>query len=125
MKYKIDGMTFLDRMIHRTDSGGFVIWAETYLEDRGDQMTRADRAVIEKAQVLLGLLCQDSHHLEDALGCEAAAHSAARRVNIQQEIELRDLRKRCEVLERQVHDLRLWLDSGEIQVDETRVHPEG
>lgn len=125
MRYKNDGsMDLLHRIIHRTDGSAFILWTETYLEDRIDQMNNGDRKVIQKAQTLIHALLMDSDALESALGAEAAAHQAARRVNVQQEIEIRDLRQRLEVAERQVQDLRLFLDSGEIRINEEALHPE-
>jgi hypothetical protein len=123
MQYKNDGkMDLLHRIVNRTDAAGFQFWVETYLEDHAETMTRSDRAVIEKATLLLGKLFLDSAGLEDALGAEAAAHMAARRVNVQQEIELRELRKRVEVLERKNADLLAWLHSGELRVDDEVDH---
>lgn len=109
------GMELLHRISHRTDASGFILWTHTYLEDRADTITRSDRRVIEKANELLHALVMDSDQLENALGSEAAAHTAARRVNVHQEIELRELRERVEVLQRKNDDLRAWLHSGEIR----------
>lgn len=120
------GMDLLHRISHRTDASTFILWAQTYLEEREDTITRSDRKVIEKAMKLLHGLVMDSDQLENALGSEAAAHTAARRVTFQQEVELRDLRDRVEVLQRKNDDLRAWLHSGEIRnhEDET-LDPEG
>lgn len=111
------GMDLLHRITHRTDASIFILWSQTYLEDRADTITRSDRKVIDKANELLHALVLDSDQLENALGSEAAAHSAARRVNVHQEIELRDLRQRVEVLERKNRDLLAFLHSGEILHD--------
>lgn len=110
------GMDLLHRITHRTDASTFILWTHTYLEDRADTITRSDRRVIEKANELLHALVMDSDQLENALGSEAAAHTAARRVNVHQEIELRELRERVEVLQRKNADLRAWLHSGEMGI---------
>lgn len=110
------GMDLLHRITHRTNASGFILWSQSYLEERADTITRSDRRVIEKANELLHALVMDSDQLENALGSEAAAHTAARRVNLHQEIELRDLRDRVEVLQRKNDDLKAWLHSGEIRI---------
>lgn len=118
MLYKQTGMNLLERISRRCSAGGFVIWLlDNYLEEHGDRMSRSDLKVFKKSAEIIAGLEMDSYFLEDALGAEAAAHASERRVNIQQEIELRSLREERDLLKRQVESLRLFLDSGEIVVD--------
>ena len=102
---------FLNRLVHRSDGGGFAIYLEEYLKTRAQHMTRGDVAVLERAAFLIEILVLDSHELEDRLGQSRAAHQAERGVSVRQELRIRDLEEEVEMLKGQVEVCRRILDS--------------
>ena len=111
-------LDLLQRIHHRMVAGGFALYMLQHLEDEGERMRNKERDIIDRAATLLARVELQSHELEEAWELEASAHTAARRVNIQQEIEIHRLTKRVEMLERQVEEMGAFVDSGEIRIDE-------
>ena len=106
-------------------AGGFALYMLQHLEDEGERMRNKERDIIDRAATLLARVELQSHELEEAWELEASAHTAARRVNIQQEIEIHRLTKRVEMLERQVEEMGAFVDSEKSEsMKWTRKHKE-
>ena len=108
----------LHRIARRAEADGFVFWLEEYVKTRASTMTNAEKRIHEKSREHVGGLLFDSHELEKIVEGERAAHRSERLANIELSRINADQKARLELLERQVTELRAFLDSGEISLHE-------
>lgn len=104
----------LQRILRRTEAGGFAIWLLGDIERRGDSLTNRERRILEKCVEHIVGLEEDGHAVENRIGVEIAAHQSERLANIELSRRAAELEERLKVAERQRDELREFIDSGEI-----------
>lgn len=106
----------LQRILRRTEAGGFAIWLLGDIERRGDSLTNRERRILEKCVEHIAGLEEDSHAMEERLRLEIVAHRSERLANIELARKSADLEERLKVAERQLTEWRAFVDSGEISL---------